>query len=184
MEGSSIDIKTVEALSNGDHKAFETIFLSYYNKIKSFIYSYIKSESDAEELAEDLFVNLWINRQSIDTRKSFDAYLHTVARNAAINFLHHKYIHLAYTNNFQPQESSSTSEEDLIAKELGLLIDNLVDKMPQQRKQIYHLSRNKGLSNTEIAEQLNTTKRNVESQLSLALKEIRKGISMFIFSLF
>lgn len=184
MRGSCIDIKTVEALWNGDHKAFETIFLTYYNKTKAFIYGYIKSEADAEELTEELFVNLWINRQAIDSSKSFDAYLHTIARNAALNFLQHKYIRLAYTSSIQSPESSSTSEEDLIAKELGLLIDDIVDKMPEQRKQIYILSRNKGLSNAEITEQLNTTKRNVESQLSLALKEIKKAISTFIFSLF
>ena len=184
MGDSCIDIKTIEALWNSNHKAFEAVFITYYNKTKALIYGYIKSESDAEELTEDLFVNLWINRQSIDTSKSFDAYLHTIARNAAINYLNHKYVHLAYTNKFQFQECSSTSEEDLIARELGLLIDDLVEKMPEQRKQIYILSRNEGISNTEIAERLNTTKRNVESQLSLALKEIRKAISTFIFSLF
>lgn len=181
---SSIDIKTLEALRDGDHNAFETIFLAYYNKTKTFIYGYIKSVSDSEELTENIFVNLWINRRSIDTSKSFDAYLHTIARNTAINFLNHKYMHLTYTNNFEGQECSSTSEEDLIAKELGLLIDDIVEKMPEQRKQIYILSRNEGLTNTEIAERLNTTKRNVESQLSLALKEIRKAITIFLFTLF
>lgn len=183
MSGNRIDIKTLEALWHGDHKAFKIVFTTYYNKTKTFIYGYIKSESDAEELAEELFVNLWINRKSIDTSKSFDAWLHTIARNAAINYLNHKYIHLAYTNNFQNQDSHHSSEEDLIAKELGLLIDDIVGKMPEQRKQIYILSRNEGLNNTEIAERLNTTKRNVESQLSLALKEIRKAISTFIFSI-
>ena len=136
-----------------------------------------------EELTEDLFVNLWINRHSIDISKSFDSFLHTVARNSAINFLKHKYVEDTYLNNIQKQECSSTLEEDLIAKELGLLIDDTVEKMPEQRKKIYILSRNEGLSNEEIATQLNTTKRNVESQLSLALKEIRKTISCFFLSL-
>ena len=181
---SNIDIKTLEALRNGSHKAFNLVFMTYYNKTKSFIYGYIKSETDAEELAEDLFVNLWINRLSIDTTKSFNSYLHTIARNSAINFLRHKYVHITYSNQIQDQEYSSTSEEDLIAKELGLFIDDIVEKMPEQRKQIYLLSRNEGLSNTEIAEQLHTTKRNVESQLSLALKEIRKAISMFFIYFF
>ena len=128
-------------------------------------------------------MNLWINRHSIDISKSFDSFLHTVARNSAINFLKHKYVEDAYLNNIPGQECSSTSEEDLIAKELGLLIDDTVEKMPEQRKKIYILSRNEGLSNEEIAAQLNTTKRNVESQLSLALKEIRKTISCFFLSL-
>ena len=174
-----IDIKTLEALRNGDHKAFETIFVNYYNRTRNFIFGYIKSESDAEELAEDLFVNLWMNRQSIDTSKSFHAYLHTIARNTSINFLKHKYLHDNYLNYTKEGECSSTSEEDFIAKELGLFIDRVVDKMPEQRRRIYELSRNEGLSNAEIAERLGPTKRNVESQLSLALKEIRKAISIF-----
>ena len=93
-----------------------------------------------------------------------------------------KYVHDTYLNSSQEIEYSSTSEEDLIAKELGLLIDDIVGKMPEQRKMIYTLSRQEGLSNAEIAIQLNTTKRNVESQLSLALKEIRKAISCFLLS--
>ena len=177
---SDIDIKTLEALRDGDHKAFKAIFIAYFNKIKTFIFGYIKSDPDAEELAEDLFVNLWVNRQSIDTSRSFNSYLHTVARNAAINFLKHKQVQEKYVNETPLWESYYSSEEDYIAKELGLLVEDVVDKMPEQRKQIYLLSRNDGLSNGEIAERLNTTKRNVESQLSLALKEIRKAILVFL----
>lgn len=178
-----IDIKTLEDLQQGNHKAFETVFIAYYSKIKAFISGYIKSESDAEELTEDLFVALWMNHHSLNTSKSFDSYLHTIARNAALNFLKHKYVEETYVSNLSDAQHTSTSEEDLIAKELGLLIDELVEKMPEQRKQIYKLSRKEGLNNAEIAERLNTTKRNVESQLSLALKEIRKVISCFFLSL-
>jgi len=180
---NKITLETLEALRSGNHKAFESVFIAYYDRIRVFIFGYIKSESDAEELAEDLFVNLWINRETIDTTKSFNSYLHTIARNTAINFLKKKHLHTAYLNDTIISEHSSTSEEDIIAKELGLLIDNVVDEMPEQRKQIYILSRNEGLSNSEIADQLNTTKRNVESQLSLALKDIRKAISTFSFTL-
>ena len=154
---NEIDTKTLKALQQGSHKAFEEVFITYYGKTKAFIYGYIKSGPDAEELTEDLFVNLWINRHSIDISKSFDSFLHTVARNSAINFLKHKYVEDTYLNNIQKQECSSTSEEDLITKELGLLIDDTVEKMPEQRKKIYILSRNEGLSNEEIATQLNTT---------------------------
>lgn len=46
---NNIDIKTLEAFQDGNHKAFETIFIAYYNKTKTFIDGYIKSEPDAEE---------------------------------------------------------------------------------------------------------------------------------------
>jgi RNA polymerase sigma-70 factor (ECF subfamily) len=76
---NKIDIKTLESLKNGEHKAFEMVFIAYYNKIKIFILAYLKSDSEAEDLAEDLFVSLWENRKSIDTSKSFSSYLHTIA---------------------------------------------------------------------------------------------------------
>lgn len=177
--GNNIDVKTLEALRDGDHKSFEAVFIAYYNKTKTFINGYIKSESDAEELAQDMFVNLWINRKAINPSKSFNSYLHAIARNSAINFLRHKYVEAAYIGSIQYDENNPSSEEELIAKELGLLIDDIVEKMPPQRKQIYILSKNKGLSNTEIAKKLHTTKGTVESQLSLALKEIRNAISLF-----
>ena len=66
---NKIDIKTLKALRQGSHKAFEEVFITYYGKTKAFIYGYIKSGPDAEELTEDLFVNLWINRHSIDISK-------------------------------------------------------------------------------------------------------------------
>lgn len=170
----------LDALRIGDHDAFEVVFIAYYKKIKLFIIGYIKSEEDAEELTEDLFVTLWTKRDSIDTSKSFNAYMHTIARNAAINFLERKHLQNIYLSNTEFPELSTTAEDELIARELELHIDRIVDQMPNQRKQIYNLSRNEGLSNEEIAMRLNTTKRNVESQLSLALKEIRKAISLFI----
>lgn len=148
---SNVDTITLETLRHGNHAAFETVFIAYYSKVKTFIYSYIKSEADAEELAEELFVNLWINHRSINTSKSFDSYLHTIARNAAINYLKHKHVEDSYLDNTSNQTCSSTSEEELIARELGILIDDTVEKMPQQRKEIYKLSRNEGLSNEEIS---------------------------------
>ena len=173
-----ITLEILESLRDGSHKAFEVVFIAYFNKITVFIFGCIKSEADAEELAEVLFVNLWINKENIDTSKSFNSYLHTIAQNSTLNFLKNKYLHTAYVSNSSTIEYSSTSEEDLIAKELGLQIDYVIEKMPAQRKQIYILSRNKGLSNLEIADQLNALNRNVESQLSLALKEIRKVMDM------
>ncbi|MDR1200736.1 MAG: RNA polymerase sigma-70 factor [Tannerellaceae bacterium] len=168
--------QTIEALRDGSHRAFEDVFLAYFNKIKHFIFGYIKSEADAEELAQDIFVNLWINRHTIDVSKSVSSYMHTIARNTALNFLKHKFIKESYETDGIRMEAHS-SEDELIAKETQLLIEMAIEQMPEQRRLVYRLSRNDGLKNEEIAIRLHTTKRNVESQLSLALKGIRKAIA-------
>lgn len=180
MNKKQISTETLEALRNGDHKAFERVFLAYFSIIRTFVFSYVKSEADAEELTEELFVSLWCNRKAIDTSKSFHAFMHTLARNSAINFLKHKTIHSVYLDSTSTVEESYTSEDDMIARETALLVDMAVEKMPAQRKQVYLLSRKEGLSHEDIAARLNISRRNVESHLSLALKDIRKAILSFL----
>jgi RNA polymerase sigma-70 factor (ECF subfamily) len=130
----TINENTLNALREGSHKAFEEIFTTYYNKIKIFISAYIKSDSDAEDLTEELFVNLWINRKSINISKSFGAYLHTLARNSALNYLKHIFVQESYQNNSPITETVYTSEDELIVKETALLIEMAVERLPEQRK--------------------------------------------------
>lgn len=168
------------AIKEGDEKAFEMVFVTYFNKVKYFIFGLIKSEEDAEELAQDIFVKLWVNRESVDFEKSLGSYLHTSARNATINFLKSKFVRDSYVSDqLHQEEGNESTEEGYYAQETALLIKMAVSQMPEKRKTIFELSREKGLSNDEIASQLGISKKTVENQLSLALKEIRKIITFF-----
>lgn len=177
-----MDITTIEALQNGDHKAFEEVFLTYFDKVKYLLTGLLRSESDAEELAQDIFVKLWINRQSIDPSKAFNTYIYKIARNTALNYLKHKLVEdnfLNSLNDFDVEEADS-SDEILFAKEISLLVEMTVCRMPVQRRKIYQMSREKGISNNEIAEELGISKKTVENQISLALQEIKRVISAFL----
>ena len=174
----------IEALSRGDHKAFEDFFIIYFRRVKIFISGIIKSDVDAEELAQDVFVKLWQNREQVNAEKSLNAYLYAIARNSAFNFLKHKSVEQSYFDSYQSYDSVDTPEEICFAKEISLLIEMTVNQMPIQRGRIYLLSRNQGVSNADIAVQLNISKKTVENQLSLALQELRKVISSFFFFFF
>lgn len=174
--------ETVEALRNGNHRAFEEVFLAYFQKVRLFIGGIIKSDADSEELAQDVFVKLWTNREAINIEKPLGAYLYTIARNKAFNFLKHKSVEQSYVDGFPFFDSVATPEEELFAREISLLVDMVVDEMPIQRRRIYILSREKGVSNSDIAEKLGISKKTVENQLSLALQELRKIIPLvFLF---
>jgi len=177
---AGINSSTVQALKQGDHSAFEEVFSLYYLKIKTFLLGYVKSMSDAEEIAEDIFVELWQNHQKIIPERSFDAYLYTIAKHKALNLLKRKHLSNTIINSHTTGNFAYSPEDEYIALEKALLIEMIVEKMPPQRRSIYNL-RKEGLTNEEIARELNTTKRNVESQISLALKTIRQSIFCYFF---
>ena len=167
-----IDKQILCRLQQGSHPAFEKVFIFYYAKIKTFLMGYVRTCDDAEELAEEIFVELWLNHENINPEKSFDSYLFTIARNKAINFLKRKHTTKSVIEMQVSATFSHSPEDEYIAMEKALLIEMIVEKMPAQRKKIYQL-RQQGLTNDEIAKELETTKRNIESQISLALKQIR-----------
>lgn len=104
-----------------------------------------------------------------------------MSKNAVLNEIKKINVTHKYSVYNLSQENISTSiEEEYFAQEIELLIELTVSKMSNQRKKVYTMSRNQGLSNGDISKSLNISKKTVENHLNLALKEIRKTISLAI----
>ena len=65
-------------------------------------------------------------------------------------------------------------------KDLLLLIELAVDKMPPQRQRIFRMSRIDGIPQPEIARQLGISLKTVEYHIHEALAELRKLIQVLI----
>lgn len=72
------------------------------------------------------------------------------------------------------------ADDPLYYEEALLLMRLTLDRMPERRRQIFEMSRMQGLSNADIAEQLQLSVRTVEHQIYLALKELKKTMLLFV----
>lgn len=176
---STQEENSIKGLSRGDKKSFELLFLHHQPALVNFLRGFIKDSEQARDMAQDIFLNVWHNREKLGEIHSFKAYLFKMAKNAVCNY----YDHLLVNDKFearqmtQPEESENI-EEALFAKELQVLIETAVCKMPTQRKLIYTMSRIEGINNNDIAEKLHITKRTVENHLTAALADVRKMIKV------
>lgn len=178
----------IEAVSRGDEQAFESLFLHYFPRIKGFITGILQNEEEAEDISQDIFVAMWQNRERLTKIENLNAYLFRVAKNTVYRHIERNLLFKDYQQQsgltILDTNRSDSIEEELYAKELEYLISVAVERMPPQRKNIYKMSRNDGLSNDEIAQQLSISKRTVENHLTQALADIRKVITFFIFTFF
>ena len=178
------ELNNLKKVALGDHEVFRSIFMKYYPKAKYFIAHIVKSEEIAEDLSQDIFLRVWTSREHLPNLRSFNAYIYKMAKNAALNYLEHKYVEDSYTSNYNQQSESTTPEEELNAKELELLVQIAIDRMPEQRRKIYIMSRVENIKNGKIAEILGLSEKTINNQLSLALKEIRDILTLaFLFFL-
>jgi RNA polymerase sigma-70 factor (ECF subfamily) len=150
--------------------------------VKRFLLGFIKDEDEVLDMTQDIFYNIWTHRQSVSKVDSFKAYLFRMAKNAIYNHYKMNVIRQAHLQKFHQQQVliDDLQEETLHAEELSLLIDIAVNNMPPQRKRIFTMSRKEGLTNDEIARQLNLNKRTVENHITQALADLRKVLKVIL----
>jgi RNA polymerase sigma-70 factor (family 1) len=162
-------------LAAGNERAFETIYHHYNKRLAPFVDKMVRSPELAEEIVQDIFVQLWVNRHLLHDISHPTSYLFNIATNKTLDYIK------KIANNaklmdrvaYRSTEISNETEERVIFRESAQIIQMAVAALPEQRKLIYHLSRNEGLTHEQIAERLNISRHTVKNQLVHALKFIR-----------
>ncbi len=170
------------AIRDGDQAAFEV----YYNEKILYLVSIIgKMTGDRDEawdIAQNTFVKLWTMRQQLDPIRSLDSLLDQMGINAAHNAWKKRQVVERYRDE---QKKTLNGEErpadtDLITREVQRKIDAIIDNMPTQRRRVYLLSREEGLTYKEIAQRMGISPGTVHRHMSIALEELRDIMSVLV----
>ena len=179
-------IEIQNRLNAGDGAALELLFHRYYNDLCRYLIIFLKDENVAKNIVQDLFLHLWENRLSIDFKKSMESYLYQACRFNALIYLRNENRHEKSFENIRhssTEESSDVSAEMEI-KELDRIISESIALLPDRCRQIFILSRTRGLSYHEIAEQLGISVSAVDNQVNIAIKKIRHHMNAYYTNIF
>ncbi|MGV3598031.1 MAG: RNA polymerase sigma-70 factor [Bacteroidota bacterium] len=170
------DKALVEQFIKGNEKAFETLFKRYYQMLRKVAQYMLDDLEQAEELVQDAFVNIWEKRSNVNPDASFKNYLITAVRNRCLNHIKAKKKTHSIDDDEIWQEqlvADSRTEAAVNFKEMHRAIEQAIDKLPEQCRIIFQLSRHEGLSYKEIAEALDIAPKTVENQIGRALKVLK-----------
>lgn len=177
---ASIDKPLIKRLVKGDEKAFKKVYDTYYDKLFFYCLQFVKSEELARELLQDVFVKFWSQRKNINPELSLNAYLYKITRNHTLDFLKKvaKDQQLKEELMLSVALAHSQEEDNLTYAEYHTLANQAIQKLPTQRKRIFQLSRQEGMSYEEIATTLGISKNTVKVQMLRALKAIREYLQI------
>ncbi len=172
----------IEKLKNGDSFAFEVLFYKYRNKVKGFARNMVPAQIDLEEVVQEVFVKVWMKREMIKPDKDFQAYLFSIAKNLILDYLKSAVNRRLYfvEENFQQDMLIEEGSEITITQEAEDKLMELIDQMPERRREIFKLSRFNGMSYKQIAERLHISENTVDSQIRNALAFLRKEFRKFL----
>lgn len=164
-------------MAAGNEQAFRSIFDLYWDKIYSVSLAFTKSAALSEELTQDIFLKLWMGRSALPEVRQFEAYLFTIARNHIYNELRKKVREVPFVEELQHYFRENTLADDLlIMKDADNLIRKAVELLPPQQKAVFSMARFNGLSQEEIAQQLNISRLTVKVHMSKALQAVREQV--------
>ncbi len=152
---------------------FGQLFEANREKVYRFAYKLTDDRLRAQEVTQQCFIKLWENIHKVQAGQDVFPLLFVFVKHIVIDETRKLY---RERKSLAHISSSGHSPEDqtLLHKEFREQIQKLIEKMPEQRRNIYLLSRDKGKSYKEIADQLSLSPATVRNHLNLALQYIRK----------
>ena len=172
------DSELVDLLTQGDKKAFETIYLRYASDVYRFARKNIPLKEDCEEMIQDVFESLWIRHENLKV-VSLRHYLFTAIRYRVIRYFYAKGVRKRYAENYKLFAASYHPMDDLIKSPGESLQEKLIKSLaglPERCQTAIKLRLMENLSNDEIANQMNITKKTVEFYISRALNHLRHSV--------
>lgn len=173
-----IDPSVIRRLKGNDINAFRELYLTFGDRLYHFAFSYLKNSFDAEEIVQEVFIRIWEKRTEIDETRSFKSLIYRMAVNMVFNQLKHQVVKQKYEKYILDFDKSVTESPEMSYhfKELESKINTLLERLPEQQRRIFELSRMQGLSNNKIAEELGLSVRTVENQIYRASRFLKENL--------
>lgn len=175
------DSELIIRIKIGDEESFRELFLRYYPRFRYFIMRFVSDGDVADDLLQNVFMKIWINRSQLQENLSVTAYIYVLAKYEIFNYLRLRRSHMSEHFNEAYHgaglfSAGVDSTYDYI--ELENAVKRSIARMPEKRRQIFCLNRYEFKSAREIATMLGLSVRTVEKHIELALKSLRRDISM------
>ena len=162
---------------------FELVFKHYYSRLCHYACKFIDEDFVAEDIVQEIFSNIWEKKIDLESDSILRAYLFRSVHNRCINYINYRKLtdkhHQIIQDKLVLKELEYYNSEHGTAKslfELELKIDEVISQLPHQCRNVFELSRQKGLKNREIAAELNISVSVVEKHISKALRIMRDAL--------
>ncbi|RIJ46975.1 sigma-70 family RNA polymerase sigma factor [Maribellus luteus] len=165
----------IYGLNRGDHDSFRALFDLYSKPLFQFSLNYLKSKDAAEDVVQEVFSKVWSKKTEIKSDTSFKSYLFTIALNAIrkqfnklskLNEARHEILFSLSSN--KPVFDDKDDYQALLNK-----LEELIDLMPEKRKQVFVMKKLQEKSLNEIASELDISSKTVEYHITEAMKFLK-----------
>jgi len=184
----------IEKLKQGDQDAFRWLVTTFQSRVINLCYGYLHDLHEAEDIAQDVFVEVLDSISHFRGDASISTWLYRVAVNKSLNRRKRnnlkKLLFIGIGNKesdnnpsqYQIADTSwgSSPDHSLRHSEDKRVLQQAIDRLPQNQKTAFLLSKYEQLPYKEIAAVMNTSVPAVESLLFRARSNLQKSLRHYM----
>ena len=174
------DLALVNDVLNGKEHSFGVLQNKYKKLLGSAIRKMVKDEDDIDDLVQESFIKAFRALNSYQSNFLFASWIYRIASNTCIDFLRKKRfatfsIDKPISNSdddlsFEIEDNSFHPEFDILSSERKTILNNAIEELPDNYREIIKLRHDEDLDYKEISERLQMPLGTVKAHLFRARK--------------
>ena len=172
-----------------DKQTFEQLYYRHGPRLEAYAGKFLGDRGASGDIVHDVFVHFWEKYQG-KSSTSWVPVLFTMVKNRCIDSLRHLTLKKSMTVpdiDMSVQEerlfnetlsSGDNPEVSMLVDELRMEIDSVKASLPERCREIFEMSREKGMKYSQIAQTLGISEKAVEKSISKALRAFKKNFAV------
>ena len=187
--GVDDDEALVARCASGDREAFNDLVLKYQKKVFNVAYRFVGDQEEANDLAQEIFAAAYQNLKKFRGDSKFSTWLFQIATNRGKNrfkYLKRRGFFVNKSSQNQDEEgegyqkvvpdNSSNPENILSSRQIQKVVQDAIDELEPDHKEIVILRDIEGFSYEEIARMLDLPEGTTKSRLHRARMVIKEKL--------
>jgi len=178
------DEELVRKSKEGDERAFGELIYSYESKVYSLALKMVRNPEDAEDVLQDTFLRAYRGIKSFQGASTFSTWIYRITANSALMRLRKKQLPTVSIEDADERETpvnivdwTPGPVEQLLNRELQQVMDEAIDALPPEFRQVFVLRDIEEMSNAEVAAILDLSVAAVKSRLHRARLKVRNRLA-------
>ena len=163
--------------AGGDQQAYGRLYTFYYPHLYTSLAFISRSHEDTQEIIHEVFLKIWKARESLILIRSFEDYAYTLARNLLFNLLKRKKVGRGVMDSLTDaggDHPEPAPDQALHFKQYYQAALAAIDQLPKQKRRIFLLRTQEGLTLDEIAIETGISRSAVKKHLYGAIGSVKE----------
>lgn len=171
------DAALVNAVTNGDRGALESVFEQYGGAVKAMALRVLRNETLAEDVAQDVFVSFWKAPHKYDpNRGTLRTFLVTLAHRRAVDTVRSEEARVRREEKV-PEDVAPSIDDEVWTRTLSDSVRQALEDLSEAEREAISLAYFGGLSYVEVAKRLGAPEGTVKSRIRSGMRKLSVSLA-------